>query len=340
MSTSVASLSSNFFPSAENGFTTTTSGSVSSGAATVGLNSVAGYTNGEVAVFVIDPTDPTKKQTFTGVVDTSGSQITNVVWTAGSNTTHALGATVVDYATATHISMISKGLLVEHNQDGTHATNMTVNTNNATLTSPKVITGVNDTNGNELLKVTATGSAVNELTLANAATGNNPVISATGDDTNIGITITPKGTGKVTIADSTNLGGAWPTWTPTLTNMTLGNGTVTAKYIQIGKTVFFRFAFVFGSTSAMGSIPRFSLPVTAASHAGSLGSILLGTANAYDNATNNFDCVAVLNSTTDAIIRVIQASGTNSLQANITSTNPMTWTTSDELHVIGQYEAA
>lgn len=120
MSTSVASLSSNFFPSAENGFTTTTSGSVSSGAATVGLNSVAGYTNGEVAVFVIDPTDPTKKQTFTGVVDTSGSQITNVVWTAGSNTTHALGATVVDYATATHISMISKGLLVEHNQDGTH----------------------------------------------------------------------------------------------------------------------------------------------------------------------------------------------------------------------------
>ena len=69
------------------------------------------------------------------------------------------------------------------------------------MTSPKVITGINDTNGNELLKVTATGSAVNELTLANAATGNAPTLSATGDDTNIGINITPKGSGVVTISN-------------------------------------------------------------------------------------------------------------------------------------------
>jgi len=118
MSTSVASLSTNFFPSAENGFTTTTSGSVASAATTVGLNSVAGYTNGEVVVFVIDPTDATKKQTFTGVIDTSGSQVTSVVWTAGTNQTHALGATVVDYATATHISMMTKGITQSLNQDG------------------------------------------------------------------------------------------------------------------------------------------------------------------------------------------------------------------------------
>lgn len=120
MSTSVSGLSTNFFPSAENGFTTTTSGSVSSGATTVGLASVAGYSNGEVAVFVIDPTDVAKKQTFTGVIDTAGTQVTSVKWTAGTNQTHALGATVVDYATATHISMMTKGITQEHNQDGTH----------------------------------------------------------------------------------------------------------------------------------------------------------------------------------------------------------------------------
>jgi len=118
MSTSVTGVTTNFFPSAENGFTTTTSGSVSSGAATVGLNSVAGYTNGEVVALVIDPTDATKKQTFTGVVDTAGSQITSVVWTAGTNQTHALGATVVDYATATHISMMTKGILQFAEQTG------------------------------------------------------------------------------------------------------------------------------------------------------------------------------------------------------------------------------
>ena len=68
---------------------------------------------------------------------------------------------------------------------------------NLTTTSPRIVTSINDTNGNEVFGITATGSAVNELTVANAATGNNPAISATGSDTNIGITLTPKGTGGV-----------------------------------------------------------------------------------------------------------------------------------------------
>jgi hypothetical protein len=67
----------------------------------------------------------------------------------------------------------------------------------------KLVGDVIDTNGNELLKVTATASAVNELTLANAATGTNPVLSATGGDTNIGITLTPKGTGGVVFSAGT-----------------------------------------------------------------------------------------------------------------------------------------
>lgn len=70
-------------------------------------------------------------------------------------------------------------------------------TGTISLTSPKIVTQISDTNGNELLKVTATASAVNELTLANAATGGAPALSATGDDTNIGIALTPKGTGGV-----------------------------------------------------------------------------------------------------------------------------------------------
>ncbi len=191
MSTSVSSVVKHF-PSAENGFTTTLSGSISSGAVTVGLNSVAGYTNGEVAVFVVDPTDAAKKQTFTGTIDTGGVQVTDVVWTAGTNQTHAAGATVVDYATATHISMMTKGLLVEHAQTGLHTL-----TSSATITSSKVITGLNDTNGNEIVKVSPTGSAVNEITVANAATTGKPTLSATGGDTNIDLALAGKGTGRV-----------------------------------------------------------------------------------------------------------------------------------------------
>lgn len=76
------------------------------------------------------------------------------------------------------------------------------------LTSAKVVTALNDTNNNEWIKVTATGSAVNEVTIANAATGNAPTISATGDDTNIDLKLAGKGTGMVQ-ADSSY--GAWTT---------------------------------------------------------------------------------------------------------------------------------
>lgn len=61
-------------------------------------------------------------------------------------------------------------------------------------------TVLNDENDNEVLTVTATGSAVNHFNLANAATGNSPVIAAVGDDANIDLKLTPKGTGNVVTA--------------------------------------------------------------------------------------------------------------------------------------------
>ena len=67
---------------------------------------------------------------------------------------------------------------------------------NKTLTSPIIGTSILDTNSNELLKLTATGSAINELTLANAATGNGPIVSATSSaDSNVDININPLGSG-------------------------------------------------------------------------------------------------------------------------------------------------
>lgn len=64
------------------------------------------------------------------------------------------------------------------------------------MTSPKITTGINDANNNELIKVTATTDAVNELTLANAADGNNVVISATGGSSGVGIDVKMKGLGR------------------------------------------------------------------------------------------------------------------------------------------------
>lgn len=138
----LSSLSTNFFPTPREGFTTTTSSSVASGAATVPLNSTTGYTNGDVSAWVVDPVDASKKQVFTGTVNTASNQIENVVWTEGTNQTHAAGATVVDYVTATHMAMVTKGITQEHNQSGTHgaitATSITAGTGtfSTTFTSP------------------------------------------------------------------------------------------------------------------------------------------------------------------------------------------------------------
>ena len=76
---------------------------------------------------------------------------------------------------------------------------------NKTITAPKIGTSILDTNGNELALLTATGSAVNEFTIANAASGAGPRLSATGE-TNVDLDLLAKGTGHVTVRGNTNSG--------------------------------------------------------------------------------------------------------------------------------------
>ena len=76
-------------------------------------------------------------------------------------------------------------------------TNKTLTT--PTINSPKIGTEIQDANGNELVEITATGSAVNHFKVTNAATGDNVTLEATGSDTNVGFNVTSKGTGLVTV---------------------------------------------------------------------------------------------------------------------------------------------
>lgn len=70
---------------------------------------------------------------------------------------------------------------------------------NKTLTAPKFASGgfIADANGNELIVLNTTASAVNELTVTNAATGGTVLLAATGGDTNIPVDFRGKGTGVV-----------------------------------------------------------------------------------------------------------------------------------------------
>jgi hypothetical protein len=60
---------------------------------------------------------------------------------------------------------------------------------------------ITDSSDNEIAIFERTASAVNEFTFTNNATGSNPSMAATGDDTNISIAMTPKGNGLVVVPD-------------------------------------------------------------------------------------------------------------------------------------------
>ena len=56
-----------------------------------------------------------------------------------------------------------------------------------------------DENGNEQIIFQTTSSAVNQIDVTNAASGNGPSISATGGDTNVDLLLLPKGSGTVNL---------------------------------------------------------------------------------------------------------------------------------------------
>ena len=139
--------------------------------------------------------------------------------------------------------------------------------------------------------------------------------------------------------------GGVPTWaaasgptvtsyTPTLANLTLGNGTLTAKYGQTGKIVTVYFNFTLGSTSSVGSNPSITLPVSAADIYNTAKVFLAdyGTVTFWGNAWNG--------DATTVYLEVDRADATYLKTAAITSTVPHTWAVNDSIAFTLTYLAA
>ena len=232
--------------------------SIAGGAQTTALTVVDGNTTGTAQHRMIEFTGSiTGNQVVTIPLDveqffflrnsTSGAYTVQFKYASGSDSGVTFSATdkgdKLVFATANdgtnpnikEISLATAGTVTE---TGTQTLT------NKTLTSPKIGTSILDTNGNELFKLTATSSAVNELTYANAATGNKPTFTASGGDTNIGVSIQPKGSGTVTI-DALTFPAADGTSGQIL--QTDGSGTLsftTSSGISMGKAI--AAAIVFG----------------------------------------------------------------------------------------------
>jgi hypothetical protein len=131
-------------------------------------------------------------------------------------------------------------------------------------------------------------------------------------------------------------GGAWTTWTPSYTDMTVGNATVTARYSQIGKVVFFDFKIIWGSTTSItGGNPTFTLPKA------SVSPVFFFDGNILDaNVTNYSGAGQVVGGSSLVYMKVYNVSATYPIPGAIGSTTPMTWVSTDEYQLHGSYEVA
>jgi hypothetical protein len=148
---------------------------------------------------------------------TSGAYTVQFKYVSGSGDSFTFGTTnkgdAVVFATANDGTNPDIDTL----PSGDVTTTGTQTLTNKTLTSPKIGTSILDTNGLELALITATGSAVNEFTIANAAAGAGPTLSATGDESNVDININPKGSGVLKSATAAiKIAGKESMWIPAM----------------------------------------------------------------------------------------------------------------------------
>jgi len=138
----------------------------------------------------------------------------------------------------------------------------------------------------------------------------------------------------LTAAELNTAGGAWATWTPTITSWTQGNGTVVAVYEQVGRTVHCMVRITYGTMSS-GFVQNVSLPKTE----GRLGAV--GHGWWVDNsAATGYQVTCVVSTTGQVSPSVINSAGTYATLAALSATVPVAVATADYLWFSLTYEAA
>lgn len=207
---------------------------------------------------------------------------------------------------------------------------------NKTITSPAITGGTLDNTTVTVDSISGHTSAsvvtIAGLQISAGVVGSNGVATASIADA----AVTP-----AKLVAGTGTGWAFQSWSPTWTNLTVGNGTVTAKYVQIGKTVVARIGIVFGSTSSISGSVTFTLPVTSVTYPLTSSAIdYFGGLEILDSGTTRFSGDFTINDTTHALVTVYNSASTYVTGTPLSSTIPMTWTTNDGFSGTLIYEAA
>lgn len=224
----------------------------------------------------------------------------------------------------------AKGDLVTATAADTPA-RLAVGTNNQTLVADSAqSTGLKYANGS-----IATLTAKGDLLTATAA--NTPARLAVGTN------------GYTLVADSsTSTGLAWQaasggftftTWSPTYTGITVGNGTVVARYGTSGKFTYFEFSFILGSTSSLVGPTKFTLPTTPKNYTATDYATNIVLAGYMDYQTRYWSGRGEIRST-GVTLNYEGITNNKVSRENIDANNPMIWAVNDSLFVCGCYEEA
>jgi hypothetical protein len=287
-----------------------------------------------------EPTSPTDGQIW---VDTDGTALINQLlrWSkAPANGTTTLSGNDDNSVPLTYSvgyeQVFQNGALLARGSDYTATNGTSISLTNASVTG-------------DIFEVFAAQpvaiSDVYTQTQANAAFINDSLLTTTGDTIYASGANTPArlGIGStnqiLTVSGGVPVwGGDWTAYTPTYaTGITVGNGTVSAKYQQIGKLVNVRFQFTLGSTSAITGIPRISLPVAASS----ILYVNMGIVTFGDYGVGMYPGLAIIDTTSRVYLATIGANGTYAVEnAGTSATVPFTWTTNDFIDFFLTYEAA
>jgi len=166
-------------------------------------NTTLGFTEGSAALTITLPAS-------SGVVTLNDATqtLTNKTITSPVLTTPQINDTSADHQYIIAVSelaadrTITLPLLTGNDElvfkDHTQTlTNKTITS--PSLTTPKITTSINDVNNAEIVKFTATSSAVNEIQITNAVTTGIPQVAGSGTDTNVSLGLSGKGSGLVHI---------------------------------------------------------------------------------------------------------------------------------------------
>ncbi len=138
------------------------------------------------------------------------------------------------------------------------------------------------------------------------------------------------------LVSGTGSSWVWQSWVPTWTNINVASNTITAKYAQVGKTVFFEVKNLVGAGGAPSGDVSFTLPVTASS-AFAADSETICMITLRDASAAPLNGVCSYRSTTQAYLRYLASGSTHTA---LSSTAPFTWAIGDFIFAQGFYEAA